>query len=398
MQHVLYGDGIHDDLPAIQELLDSGKSCVYLPPASKFYKICGTIRIHSYQELRLDRYTVIRLGEHCDCAMLTNAEKEEWNSHISVCGGIWDMNHSAQSPNPAHFPVEGLLSKNLAENGFVPSNRYLPKNVYTGFCFIFSSIRHFYLGNLTIVNPVVYGADLAYVEDFTVENIDFEYTEGSPKLWNLDGIHIEAGCQNGVVRNLKGACHDDTVAITSDDLFSGPIRNITVDGIYADGSHSAVRLLSKSTPVENIHITNVFGSYYVYAIILSDYSSNGSDHPIFENITIDNIYASLCPGTVDVPGNYEPLISIRSTGVPIHIRELTLSRICRTETHLAQPTIRISENVTIDALSVSDCVQTNRTGTPFPFIQCNGTIGKLFFSHIDTGADAFCEGNGTFSL
>ena len=53
--HRLYGDGIRDDWPAIQELLDSGVSCVYLPPPEKCYVIGKTLRIHSNQELRLDR-------------------------------------------------------------------------------------------------------------------------------------------------------------------------------------------------------------------------------------------------------------------------------------------------------------------------------------------------------
>ena len=39
----LYGDGINDDLPAIQEMLDSGMTVVYLPPAKKNYLISGTI-------------------------------------------------------------------------------------------------------------------------------------------------------------------------------------------------------------------------------------------------------------------------------------------------------------------------------------------------------------------
>ena len=76
-------------------------------------------------------------------------------------------------------------------------------------------------------------------------------------------MHIEGGCRNGLIRNLHGACHDNMVAITSDDWLYGPIENITVDGIYAYNSHSAVRLLSARTPVKNINIsteTNVINA------------------------------------------------------------------------------------------------------------------------------------------
>ena len=35
MKYQLYGDGIHDDYPAIQEMLDSGMQVVYLPVPEK---------------------------------------------------------------------------------------------------------------------------------------------------------------------------------------------------------------------------------------------------------------------------------------------------------------------------------------------------------------------------
>ena len=39
-QHVLYGDGIHDDQPAIQELIDSGVCEVCLPAPAKLTALC----------------------------------------------------------------------------------------------------------------------------------------------------------------------------------------------------------------------------------------------------------------------------------------------------------------------------------------------------------------------
>ena len=51
----LYGDGIHDDAPAIQEMLDSGVSAVVLPAPKKNYAIGSTLVIHSGQSLVLPR-------------------------------------------------------------------------------------------------------------------------------------------------------------------------------------------------------------------------------------------------------------------------------------------------------------------------------------------------------
>lgn len=47
--YTLYGDGIHDDYPAIQEMLDSGTSEVTLPAPEKNYLISKTLKIHGGQ-------------------------------------------------------------------------------------------------------------------------------------------------------------------------------------------------------------------------------------------------------------------------------------------------------------------------------------------------------------
>lgn len=391
MKHTLYGDGIHDDLPAIQEMLDSGESLVYLPPAKKQYTISGTIYIHSNQELRLDRFTRICLTDQANCAMLKNADPENWNEHVRVVGGIWDMNHSHQNPNPQHWPdpETGLTFLQVMTKEKRMGREPYP--VYTGMCFEFLCIRDFYFGGLTICNPVNFGSDFSYIEDFTIEDIYFDYTEGSPKLWNLDGVHIEGHCKNGVIRNLKGTCHDDTIALTTDDLHFGPIENILVDGIFADNAHSAVRMLSVENKLKNIHITNIFGSFYVYCICISKYYESESRSG-FENISIDHVYASLCPGTVDVPGNYEPLISIGSN---LDLKSLSVSHLYRNETHLAMPTIKIMENSSVGRLSLSHCEQSCQTDEPMPLIENCGSIGKLVLSEIETDGDAVLVGQGS---
>lgn len=404
----LYGDGIHDDLPAIQEQLDSGASCVYLPAPKNNYLISGTIRVHSNQMLKLDRYTRIVLAPNSNCLMLTVGANGEHCTNVHISGGIWDMNHSKQKPNPWHFPDPdtGKTAYDLmAERGFrsaiqlvteeqairkVPGLDF-PEDIYTGHCMFFQTVKNLYVGNLSIVNPVVYGMDLFHVSDFTVENIDFQYTEGSPKLWNMDGVHVEGYCKNGYIRNLKGACHDDTVALTSDDVFrNGPIENITVDGIYGDNSHSAVRLLSRVYPVRNVHISNIYGSYYAYGVVLSKYSVL-PERSGFENISIDHVHASLCPGTVDVAGNKRPLIWI---GEQIDIKNLRISDLCRTETHNPNPTIGIDAGSYIDRLSVSNCTQVNKTGSLMPFLHNEGTIDKVYLYNVDTAEDTLLAGDG----
>ena len=371
MKNILFGDGIHDDYPAIQEMLDSGMSCVYLTSPKEFYKISKCLKIHSNQELRLDRFTVIKLADGANCSMLENADPENYDNNICVNGGIWDMNHNNQWPNPYHFDTPVTKAVEFKNKWFAERRERLYSHDYSGHCFRFNSIKNFVFKNIPIRNPVVYGCQMAFIEYFTVENIVFEYTEGSPKLWNLDGVHVEGGCKNGYIRNLQGACHDDLLAITSDDGKYGEIENITVDGIIAEGCHSAVRLLSWHIPVRNIHISNIFGTYYVYCITISKYYVVEGTRGIFDNITIDNVYASFSKGTVDVPGNYGPLIEI---GNEVDISNLTINKLVRNEKVYFNSTIGIGESASINHMLISDCAQTSPDGQEMEFFKCDGNI------------------------
>ena len=44
----LYGDGVHDDAPAIQAMLDSGACEISLPAPEKHYAVGATLRIHGH--------------------------------------------------------------------------------------------------------------------------------------------------------------------------------------------------------------------------------------------------------------------------------------------------------------------------------------------------------------
>ena len=394
MKNILYGDGIHDDLPAIQEMLDC-QAYVYLPAPKKNYLINGAIKLNSNQELKLDRYTRIMLGDYSNCCMLENKDMDSGNKNIKISGGIWDMNHRNQRPNPGHFADkekgEILFWDWFSEPGNYDPNGKQPLNEYIGFCMRFFNIKGFTISDVTIENPVTYGIDLAFTENFTIENINFDYFEGSPKLWNLDGIHIEGGCINGYIHNLYGACHDDTVALTADDIIFGDIENITIDGIYGQNSHSAVRLLSKSHKVKNIRITNVYGTYYAYGIIISKYSELKEYRSEFSNITIDNFHASLCEGTTDVKGNECALIHF---GYDMDVDNVVIEKLFRDETHINLPTIHLGNDCNIDCLSLSDCFQTNATDKPIAFIENEGTINKLYLKNIKQD-EKLITGRGT---
>ncbi|HHX53354.1 MAG TPA: hypothetical protein GX704_00415 [Clostridiales bacterium] len=377
----LYGDGINDDYPAIQRMLDSGTASVNLPPPEKCYLLSKTLKIHSNQELILPRFARIRLADSANCCMLENAEPRERNENIRVSGGIWDMNHKNQHPNPYHFPnpITGEKFKDTAKRLNYNADDRLFIDAYTGHCFRFNSVKNLIFENLTIVNPVVYGAQFAFVEDFTVRDLVFDYTEGSPRLWNLDGIHFEGGCRNGYVKNLKGACHDDLVAITSDDGKNGDIENIVVDGIFAYGSHSAVRLLSVKHKVRNIHISNVYGTFYVYLVCLSKYYDTPGVRGRFENIYLNNISASFSEGTADVPGHWGALINIDGE---IDVNNLVITDLVREESICAQPTISVGAAAAVRDFVIDRVTLKNSLDETICLLKNDGNISNLSMDNI----------------
>lgn len=62
----LFGDGIHDDYPAIQEMIDSGAHEVILPDPQECYLISKTLVLPSDFRLVLPRFAEIRLMDQAN--------------------------------------------------------------------------------------------------------------------------------------------------------------------------------------------------------------------------------------------------------------------------------------------------------------------------------------------
>lgn len=375
MNYTLYGDGVHDDYPAIQQMLNSGAGEVNLPAPQKWYVIGKTLKIHGGQCLRLPAFALIRLAQGADCCMVEDADFSEWKENIRIEGGIWDMEHAGQSPNPYHFAGKDgkKFAEKIAECGWNAAESTFFPPVYTGFCMRFCRVRGLSVENIVLRNPVTYGVQIGYCEDFTFRNIRFEYTEGSPKLWNMDGIHIEGHCKNGFLGNLKGACHDDLVAITADDGLYGPIENILVDGIFAEHCHSAVRLLSHGLPVKNVTVRNVFGSFYTYCVGLTKYHA-GETRGIMKNICIENVAAAASEGTKDVWGGNFPFIWVEKG---LDVEDLRISRVVREEKTYPTPMLKIDEGAVVKGLWLSDLHQKSLLASPVALTDIGGEVTDI---------------------
>ncbi len=113
-----------------------------------------------------------------------------------------------------------------------------------------------------------------------------------------------------------------------------------MDGIFAEGAHSAIRLLSHGLPVKNITIRNVFGSYYVYCIGLTKYHGGDEERGVMENIVIENVSACACKGTVDVSGGYYPVLWVQKG---VDVEGLSISGVHREERTYPTPLFKLDE-------------------------------------------------------
>ena len=400
MMYTLYGDGVHDDTAAIQELIDSGRCEVTLPAPEKYYLISKPLELPSDFRLVLPRFAKIRLADGANCAMLRNKvvydyakrlSKEVYDvplqahlwgyvddfspnhpcRNIEVCGGVWDCNNQAQIPNHEY-------SKDFSAREFC------------GYGMFFYNVTGLTLRDMTLKDPQRYAVTLATVSYFTVENIVFDFNKGNPYPINMDGIHLDGNCHYGVMRNLKGTCYDDLIALNAHEGSRGPITNIVIDGLYAEGCHSAVRLLTVQNEVENIRISNVFGTYYQYCIGISKFYP-GENTGCYRGISLDHIYAAKAmparKGGFQWPPKTEkafPLIWIQGKTV---VKDLSISELHRKEKTLPKDTIYVGEGALIEHLTVDNAVTENFTGDKMPLLRNKGHICQLSMHHTACGKD-----------
>ena len=383
VKYKLYGNGIDDDYPAIQEMLDSRMSLVELPVPKKNYLISKTLKIHGGQTIKLSPYSVIKLKPDSNCAMLEDDDFCSWKENICVDGGIWDMDNQNQEPNPWHFPgKDGKTSRQrMAECGIEYKNYKGLVPFYTGKCMRFCRIKNFVMKNVTFENPVTYCVQVSWMEYFTFRDIVCNCTKGAPKLWNMDGIHVEGNCKHGYINNIKGICQDDMVAMTADDGAEyGPIDDVVVDGIFAENTHSAVRLLSHGEPVRNIKLSNIYGTYNSYCIGITKYHGGPEERGCLENIIIDNVAASCAVETADVKHiPSRPFIWVQD-GLDLY--NLQIKNVFRSENVYTSPTIGVEETVKINCLTIDNVHLINNLNEPIENVIIKGEVENLTLSNV----------------
>ena len=372
----LVGDGTHDDTAAIQALLDTRRTLVYLPSPPRHYLISQTLRIHSNQTLQLDRFAVIRLKDGSDCLMITNDDHEGGNENIALVGGVWDMNNEGQS-------LAEYQKTRIWKGEYDPAR-------YLGVLMRFNRVKRLTLRGLTLKDPVTFSTQLGNLQEFTIEDIAFDH---NLKRTNMDGIHVHGNSQQGRITNLKGATNDDLVALNADDggifeMSRGAIEDVAVDGIWAKDGYTAVRLLSAGSPLRRIRLANIFGTYRYNVISFTNHKVHPGNQSTFEDISIHGIFCgkSVLGMKLDPsqPGNSS--LSLIWIDTPAVVHGLTMSDIQRTETVWPTATLFVEPGATIKALQLTQATVFNRTPGPLDLLVNRGSIEHLSLSQVNMEA------------
>ncbi len=263
------GDGLSDDGEAFQRALAVGPGTVVVPAGN--YLIGRVLRIGSSIWLKVSPDARLRLADGVattpDDYFLTNANPAGGDTDITIEGGFWDGNNTGNS-RPS-----GLFDYGCS-----------------GAMMHFRNVHGLRLIGLHLHDAEAYHVRLTEVRGFVVEGIRFS---ASRIRNNNDGIHLGGHCEDGVIRDIKGlhpgVTGDDMIALNADDALNrtevkgmtgGPIRNIVIEDIEAQGCHSFVRLLSVFSTIENISIRGVRGTCEIAAINCD--AARGCRVPVFD--------------------------------------------------------------------------------------------------------------------
>lgn len=376
------GNGENDDTAGLQALLDTGAATIHLPKPPKHYLISKTLRIHTGQNLVLDRTAVIRLADHAHVHMLTNADHEEGNECIAVTGGIWDGNN-------AHQTCE------YHQNGGKWQVPYDPSR-YLGVLMQFNRVTDLRVAHVTFKDPETFGLQVGNLRRFTIEDITFDY---NLLRANMDGVHLHGNCHQGCIVNLKGTTNDDLVALNADDgsmfeMSRGPITDILVDGIWSEDGYTAVRLLSAGSPIRRIKLANIFGTYRYNVVSFTNHKVHPGEPSTFDDISIQGVFCSK-----STSGMAKPFAGVLRSGLapiwidaPAVVSTLTIRDYHRTETVLPIADIHIEPGAIVENLMLSDLTLTNRCKAPINMLHNRGTIGNLGLLNVYATAETSGSG------
>ena len=227
-----------------------------------------------------------------------NAVKDE---NISIIGGTW----GEENDERLGYGESGCFDENHSMVG-------------VSTCFLLSNVKNVTLENLTFTHTAGFAVQIGNISDFRIENLCF-------RDCFADGLHINGGTKNGIIKRLYGHTEDDLIALNAYDwdnssINFGAIENVTVDGVKCSSGgnvHKSIRIQPGVYPyknggkedcfVKNLTIKNVSGvacfKMYLQTPAYTDLPEKNVGVGRMENIVFEDISADTSE-PVDKQPNY----------------------------------------------------------------------------------------------
>lgn len=214
---------------------------VHIPARAQPYYLDGPLVLRSGDTLTADPTAEIRLKPGTNTCMVRNenvvgfAEKAvppdlEPDTDIRIEGGIWTT----------------LATGDPGANGNMRGHSSNANYVHgTHGVILLHNVRGVVVRDVTIRQSQAFGVHLGNARDFVVDGVTLEEQ-------HRDGVHVNGPAGGGVIRNVHGDSHDDTVALNAWEWKNyapsyGPIHDITVEKIAGaapdKASANSIRLL-----------------------------------------------------------------------------------------------------------------------------------------------------------
>lgn len=230
--------------------------------------------------LRIHPNTIIQVHEGCGGVLMSNANvpllananivsNQMLDYNIVIDGGIWNGSHTNQQHDTATNGWNGILR--------------------------FFGVRNLRLQNMALLNSRTFAAHFINVSNVICDNVyvNFGVNPGTP--FNSDGLHFNGPASNIRLRNIRGLCNDDLIALNANEPSflpdpgagisytnlsfymgnGGDITDVDVDGVTFQNQWSGgIRLLSSSNLVDRIRIANVTGIATNKYLFIDNYIQN----------------------------------------------------------------------------------------------------------------------------
>ena len=209
---------------AFQAAIDKYKH-LHIKARKKPYYLDGPLILRSGDSIKADPTAEIRLLPNTNTCMVRNENIVGFakqavpaaltpDRNISIEGGIWTTLANGDPKS------NGNLRGHSSKKNYVPNTHGV---------ILFQNIADLSVRNITVRKSKPFAIHLGNANNFLIDGLKLDHH-------GRDGVHVNGPSSNGVIRNVSGSSHDDTVALNAWEWRNyapsyGPIHNVVIENI-----------------------------------------------------------------------------------------------------------------------------------------------------------------------